>query len=205
MPDLGATDIVEITFEGKLDGQQTISTFHYAPQGIGGAFEIFSELSNFLERIRGAGKLYPAYRDIVSDQLTNLNVYAQVIYPIRYRYTNDGWADETGGVDALSMPCNVQGSITRTAERAGQRYTSHLALPALPVTAVENSFLTVDYLGDMSALAEQIKATIVLASGTEMRPCIFHPQFDPVKEWIKFTFPQATSRVQRRRTVGLGK
>lgn len=204
MANLDNNDVVEVTFEGKVFGQQTISTFFYKVNGVTVGIPIFTELSNFIGKIRAPGKLFQKYQNVTTDGLEDLNVYAQVVYPIRYRYTNDGELTQTGAVEEETMPPNVQASITRVAERAGQRYTSHLAVPAVPRTASIAGLLLTGYMTDLQALADEVIATIVLDSGVEMTPCIFHPQYTPVYEPLFLAFPQETIRVMRRRTVGLG-
>jgi hypothetical protein len=202
--DLAVNDIVEISIEGKINDQQTISTFHYRVGSISGAFPMFGQLAAFLTALRADDKLFNSYQHVTSDQLDRLNMYAQVIYPIRYRYTNDEAPDETGAVDSLAFPPNVQASITRAAERAGRRYVSHLAVPAVPIGAIVDGKVTDAYKLDLLSLANEMVASYVLPSGAELNPVIFHPQFSPIFDQITFAFPQTTSRVQRRRTVGLG-
>ena len=150
------------------------------------------------------GSLFEQYILMASEQLIDVQMYAQVVYPIRYRYTDGGAALTTGEEAVLAFPANVQGSITRAAERAGRRYVGHLAVPAIPVDKLENSLMTPAWLAQASVLAERITQTVVLADGTEMVPCLFNKATDPVWEPITFAFPQPTSRVMRRRTVGLG-
>ena len=202
--DLGANDVVLVTIEGKLDGQQTISTFYYKTRGVTAATPMFTALTDFITKLRGAGKLMEQYLVCVSEQMVDIQMYAQVVYPIRYRYTDGGFPLVTGQYETLSLPANVQASITRAAERAGRKYVGHLSLPGIPIEAVENSEITADYLLKMDTLAEKVLQTIVLADGTEMVPCLFNKVNDPVWVPITFAFPQTTSRVIRRRTVGLG-
>jgi len=202
--DLHVNDIVLVTFEGKLDGQQILSGFHYRVSQTDGSFPMFEELDEFIGRIRAPNKLFQLYQNIITDNLVDLQVYAQVIYPIRYRYTNAGEDTQTGAQDSICYPANVQASITRAAERAGRRYVSHLALPSIPIGAVENSLLTAGFLEDMNLLAVEMTKSVVLPTGAVLDPVIFHPKFDPVYSNIMLAFPQPTSRVMRRRTVGLG-
>jgi hypothetical protein len=203
--DLGANDIIEVVIEGRLDGQQTISTFHYRIASLDGAHPMMSELENLIGKLRAPNKLWEKYQNVTSDQLNHLNMYAQVIYPIRYRYTNAAEADQTGGVDSSAFPANVQASITRASERAGRAYVSHLAVPGVPIGALEVSQVTVDYKEALNELAEVMLQSVVLTSGTQLNPIIFHKELSPNYSDLVVAFAQDTSRVSRRRTVGLGK
>jgi len=201
---LGANDVVEVVIEGKLDGQQIISTFFYKTKDVTAATPMFTALDGFLTKLREVGHLFEQYLLCVSEQLIDINMYAQVVYPIRYRYTDGGFAMVTGQFEELSYPANVQASITRANERAGRSYVGHLAVPAVPITQIENSLIVDDYFDKLGVLSERMAQTIVLADGTEMVPSLFNKNNAPVTVPITFVFPQRTSRVIRRRTVGLG-
>ncbi len=196
--------IVEITFEGLLDGQQTMSLYHYKLTGTSGVTDGAAVLQLFIGQLREAGGLFPTYQDMCSDALTELQIYAQLVFPVRYRYTTDGQPSESGSVDSLAFPPNVQASITRAAEKSGRQYISHLSVPAIPILAIESGMMTAGFKEDMQAHCDQVVTPIVLIGGAEAQPVIWHRHAIPTDDPIVLAFPQNTSRVIRRRTVGLG-
>jgi hypothetical protein len=196
--------ICELSFEGLLDGQQTISTFHYRVNDATSVTDGAAVLAEFISATRVAGKLFPSYQAICSDQLTNLQIWAQLVYPVRFRYTTDGTPSESGAQDLLAFPPNVQASITRAAEKAGRKYVSHLSVPSVPITAIESGMLSVAYMDDMQPLVAAITEPYVLAGGVTFTPVIYHRNQNPSFDDLVLAFVQPTSRVIRRRTVGLG-
>lgn len=196
--------VVEITFEGRHQQQQTMSLFHYRVSGTTGVTDGEELIRNFITELRGADELFAIYSTILSTELRDLNVYGQLVYPVRYRYTSDGAPDVTGDTPGGAFPPNVQAAITRAAEKAGRKYISHLSLPALPLDSITDGKITNVFKANMEALCEVIPKVYVMPGGVEFTPVIWHRTSTPNDDPITFAFPQDTSRVMRRRTVGLG-
>lgn len=196
--------ICEVSFEGRLNGQQTISLFHYVVTDSTYITDGQAALEEFIQLLREAGGLFDNYRIPLSTELQGLNIYAQLVYPVRYRYTTDGQPDTTGDAPGGSYPPNVQASITRAAEKSGRKYISHLALPGIPMDAIDNGLIDPLFTASMNGLCDSIVQEHVLAGGATFTPCIWHRTSTPNHDQIVLAFPQPTSRVMRRRTVGLG-
>lgn len=201
---IGAGSILEMSYHGKVDGQLFISQLHYLfatgttiVDGEAAALEMIDNLNN-------AGNLSDDYLACIPDEVGGIRLRAQWITPIRYRYVVDPGGVRQGTVASPSMPSNVAVALTKTGEKANRHNIGTLHMPAVPASFIGDSLLTV--LGQIAydELCSDLPDNFILATGQDLRPVLFNRVAPSTSVQIVQAFPQDTSRVNRRRTVGLG-
>jgi len=201
---IGVGSILEMSYHGKLDGQLFITQFHYLfatgttiADGETAALEMIDNLNN-------AGNLSDDYLACIPDEVTDIRLRAQWITPVRYRYVIDPGGVRAGTVASPAMPSNVAVALTKTGEKANRHNIGTVHMPAVPTSFVGDSLVTV--LGQIAydELCSDIPDNFVLATGQDMRPVLFNRPAPGTSVEIVQAFLQLTTRVNRRRTVGLG-
>jgi len=205
---LSAADIVEVTLLGKCFEQDIQNKFHYAVTEVSGAPQ--SSLTSFTaldaDLIAGGGLLNlmlllaPEDYHLTGVRYQVISPVRQVSYPIVH--TQDGLNT------CNTAMCNIAFAITKRGDLAGRRNisTTHVIGTSDPSLA-QFGKITPAAL----ALAENIAAFMDNAveftvGGVDytLNPVIFHPT-DPLNPTpITSCIVQPTTRVMRRRTVGIG-
>jgi hypothetical protein len=198
------SSVLEYVIRLTVDGQECMSVLHYQYDSGSSIADGKAALTDFLNKMRVAGELNDKYRGCIPDEVTDITYRAQWITPQRFRYTFLAVAPEAGLVAAPTMPSAVSVAITKQAEAANRHGQGTLHMPAVPQSFVTDSM--VNGLGGLAYLdlCTKLILPIVLTGGQLMNPVLFRRDDPVLSETIITAFPQATTRVNRRRTVGLG-
>lgn len=200
--------ILECAVVGNVNAQTVISVLHYAvgsPSTIGDPQD---EQQDFIGAIVGTGTNHfiTEYLDCCSNQYTLEYVRAQFVANTRFRSTK-----ETIGVaGTIGSDCNRQntnGTITKQTQFAGRDQVGSIHMPGIPDNAVIHGYLSAGQAVKYGLLCDRLKLTVTgLLGGGTYYPVIWHRNITGPDnhDLVEQMFPQATSRVMRRRTVGLG-
>jgi len=206
MPDAADNSIVEVRLQGLYMGQVTMLTLHYRFSTIAGPWEMTASFTNLNAIFDGAGDLFLAYSDATNTGLTDLACFYQVIKPVRYLAYKFIPTTDHGTHGAAYLPPNVAHAITLRAVTSGRtsRGTKHIG--AQPTSFTEDGFLTADGLASMNGLRDQMIAEKDVNGDGSLTaiPVIYHRSNYLLSKDIFSGDPQPTTRVERRRTVGLG-
>lgn len=201
---VAAGSVIAISAEGTLHGQQVMTTFHYKenslieiPDGRLAAIEM-------LTKIHLAGGLAELYLACMSQAVNNVEWYAQWITPTRFAYIAWSGLPAQGTILEESMPPNVAQVATRRGDRANRHNISNLHLPGVPVPSVVDGRLNAIQADRLQQLATESCDPITLVTGNEMVPVAFWRGNPFSSAQVVEGYPQDTTRVMRRRTVGLG-
>jgi len=203
---LPANAIIAFTYRGSLLNQTTLNTVHYRVSNPSSIVTVKEEMEEFLKRFTAVGPndILTAYRQALPDNFFLRQAVLQPVYPTRYRrvaatLTQQGAADP-------SEVSNVQAAITFNTIKAGRNQIGGIRVPQTPANAQGGSWIpawlnTLEIVGD-------VFSTLLVAGlgGGSYQPVIFHrspnanPRWDDISDFIV----QPTTRVIRRRTVGVG-
>jgi hypothetical protein len=199
--------MLEVTLVQELAGQAVLNMLHYKLHFTGGSIDVdgvaaINHLDGLLNVAGGlTGKMSTA-------QVTDLiwkHVRYQWIFPTRYGFVELDPSPAAGAVVDTALPPNDGIAFTKRAERSGRQFigTFHMGgIAAGDLTAGEINGVR---LAAFNAVRDELKATYTYAPGGEQFiPVIYHraaPADSPV---VVNTVLQTTSRINRRRTVGLG-
>lgn len=193
---------VLITFRGTLFNQLVMNTFHYRLTGTVIA-DGAAALNTLLTASIALDNMYNAWLNAIGDEVLNCVREGQWIDPFRYRKQTFAPAAQQGTAGTTSTP-NTACVLTLASDEATRHGIGNKHLPGLPDSAMVGGTLGATQLGLMDALGTLAKATITQGANTFV-PVIYNRANPPASFDVKQQFSNPFVRVQRRRTVGLGK
>jgi hypothetical protein len=198
-------DKVLVTIKGRCYGQRILLTNMYRVSQTGAPLESANlQLGQLNDQVanKPGGSLLDAYRACLQGDYLTLEVISQVIAPVRIAYRSDVFTRP--GLAGAGTVANDSGAVTLRTAKAGrnQRSTKHIG--PVPDGVSQNGLLMIPFKGLLSALGESLSAPIqIVANGLTFTSIVYHKSTstsDDVVNWIVGD----QSRVQRRRTVGVG-
>jgi hypothetical protein len=202
---LGST--VEVTLRGVMFGQTILHVFHYQVTTASAILTVEAESLQIADDISqvGPGSFLANLRLIVPVALVYQESRAQGIDPIRYA-AQSFTLSLPGQGSSFAQSANSAAVLTKRTALAGRRYIGSLHLPMDPnndgvAGVISDPFrvLLLDFAANMLA---PLTATV---GGGVYSPVIYHrPPLLDAPTPIVSIIPQSTTRVMRRRTVGVG-
>lgn len=196
--------IAEVSVEMSVNGQNCMSLFHYYLEEEDPVTDGAALLVELLNWFAGGGGPFTAYEECIPDTVIDMSVYGQWITPTRYRYEIAAGGPFVGDVNSPPYPPNVSAAITKFGEAADRHNIGTLHMPAVPTTFIVDGMISAVGLGAYGGLASVLSNGFVSAAGHALSPVIFNRASPGDSPYIIGAFTQLTSRVNRRRTVGLG-
>lgn len=193
--------IIEASIRYTLNAQTLLSIFHYRlvtntnqadGEAVLNAFNsAFNDVAGVVDKIAGVTS-----QDLIIDQ-----VVLQAIYPTRFRRYVYEPVQTAGQIAEDSLPQNVSVAITKRADEASRHGIGTLHMPAVPPSYVEGGYLTALAVNEYTTVADEM---LVEYGTPEFEPVLFNRANPAASLRITAADVRNTSRVQRRRTVGLG-
>jgi hypothetical protein len=193
--------IIAVTVETTLNGQTMLNVLHYVLGTVGTA-DYIAALTALNTLLNGAGGLTDAMKACMSQDADFVSTMCQVVAPTRLVGVKAAVV-KSGSVLATALPQNVSAVITKRTDQASRRGIGSFHLGAIASTQVDAGYLTGPLIGNLTTLGNVIRST--LAVGTQSyTPCLWSPITPAETRILVSTTVQQTSRVMRRRTVGVG-
>lgn len=198
-------DKVLVTIKGRCYGQRILLTNTYRVAQTGAPLESANlQLGQLNEQIANAagGSVLDAYRACLQGDYLSLEVISQVIAPVRTAYRSD--IHTRLGQGGPGTVANDSAAVTLRTARAGrnQRSTKHIG--PVPDGVSQSGLLMLPFKALLSTLGQSLATPIqIVANGLTFTTIVYHRgsnTYDDVEGWIVGD----QSRVQRRRTVGVG-
>lgn len=191
-------DVLLFEIVGTLNGQTTISTFHYRWMADNSADQITEADADAAIRLT----LSTPYRECLTTDWTGLVTRTFVVKPsstvpaLVTTFTPDGT------VDPPTLPPTNAVCITRRASRRGPRGRGRVYLPAVPVAWTTGGLVTTTtaYTAFAEAMIDEIG---VAAPAGTLTPCLWSRATDLNSTVDAYTV-QSVLRSQRRRAIGVG-
>jgi len=203
---LAVNDIVQVTVEGRKDGQVLMNVFYYRVTAAPSTGTVADNITGFLNHLWAvdAGVLETLWTLVMPDDYTLQLARGQKIAPTREAYVEVLLVDG-GDIDVNPIEtANLAWVFVKQTEFAGRRGrgTTHMLLPTMDW--VTNGELNNEGASQRVGIATEIANTQVPASGGTFEPVIYHPGFSPVAHRITHCTIKQEIRVMRRRTVRFG-
>lgn len=198
--------VVEITMVGQIFNQTTMNVFHYVVGSSSTTVRYDTEMVDLLAQHwnNGVGTISEAIINSAPTAWTNTRMTAQAIHPERLVRITQLRGHE--GVRDVANTANLQASITFQTERAGRTEVGGKRFVMCDSDSLEGN-LTNAFKAFMTGIALECVADLNVAIGAGVyQPVIYHRAGPPALKYshIINAFVQDTTRVMRRRTVGLG-
>lgn len=202
--DISAGAVMQITFEGRLYGQQVMTVMNYIYKDtptLDGPSLI--EEAIIQVNVAGAG-LYDKYIACMSEDVQLLQQHYQFVSPVRYAFVTNIPAAGNGTIAQPAKTANISQVVTRRTQKAGRDQISNLHIPGVPTDEVNAGLLSNGQLDALQAFGTRSCEPLNLGGFVVMYPCPFK-RSDPASAPVLDTaYPQPTARDMRRRTVGWG-
>lgn len=197
-------DLVRVTIVGTLFQQTIMTVLDYKVTESSG--DTIRVVANALDAtFDAANDLYDSYRAVTPPEYTHTFTWIQTIRPTRF--TKSIFAVDSPGTNATSTKVsNVAAVITKRSELANRRGLGSVHMPIAPTASgVTNGKIVAPMRTLLNTLGDKIVLSRpILAGLTTLVPVIVNSGFAfPAVEYSDY-ITQDTSRVMRRRTVGLG-
>jgi len=193
--------ILEVTIKGRCFGQVCMNVFHYKLDSTFGIPDGDAAIEAFNVEWNDAADFLGAWAACTSFNLSIDQLVYQWIYPIRYHrvvHVPTGGVVQNAG-DALAA--NISTAVTKLSEKATRHSRGTLHMPAVPTTFIEEGELTAAgitaYDGFLPFVDNDYRTGTLL-------PVLFNRNQPADSERIFSARLERTSRVNRRRTVGVG-
>jgi len=199
-------DQVLVTINSTYFGQRIMATFGYAATVVTGVITEDAGVDSLLNFFCGGADVAERYYDCCSESVIGGPIWGQLIRPVRFaKRTHAAFGDGTL-TPASDQVSNVAAVITRRGNLATRSNISSLHVPApADLDYIQSGVITNAYKVFLDLLGTQMRAAITASGGDVVwAPAIINGP--PGGGWTRIvqTETQLTSRVMRRRTVGLG-
>lgn len=205
MPSLLLNDRVLVTAIGRLCGQRTMNTFLYRVSAATAGNDMGSSFVALHAELTKAGALWSALNAACPSNWTFEEAWYQVVAPARFRKGVSLVASQ-GGWQSAAQTANVHIAITRVGEQAKRKYVGGIRVPmATDAATSADGVPTPAFYTVVQALVNAMKLTVI----TVNPQVTFIPQVGAPRDAnqsidLYDAFYQRSTRVNRRRTVGLG-
>lgn len=202
------TSIVQMIIRGRYANQETMNVIHLSPVDPP-AGDIADGLAN-LEQIISSFDITPGgWSDLLSkcchENFSIDWIQAQYVWPTRMAYLRRATETTAGTLVGTEAPPNVSATITYQCDGVGRHQRGNQHIGGLRGEDVTEGRLALTLFDDLKTLADFLaEPTIALDVGFAYEMCIFQRAAPGASAFVTHNTVQTTSRVERRRTVGLG-
>lgn len=197
--------LIKVNWFGRCFGQRIILTTGYQKTAFLGALTTEQEMNGLIDDliVGGAVDLLTDYMACLPASYSLEEVRAQVVKTTRETAVQRVIVTPGTHASAATV-ANDSACITMKGEFAGARFRSNKHIGPIPDAASASGLLTGAFITKLNALAGALVSPSVLAGGQTYKPAVWGPEVVPTPHLLTAFSVGLQSRVQRRRTVGLG-
>ncbi len=205
MPTVSQGDITQITLDGRIYGQRTLTVLHYKVADFATTVELEEHYTGINSAMFGTLLDFEdKYLACCSNNFTLTRILTQVIYPIRYYARELFQSGKAGTVSSVSLPPGVSVSLTKRSLFSTSHSIGGVRMPAVPTTFTAAGELTSVGRTAYSILCDAIAAPQGTVAVNINIPIIFRRANPSLSEEVFTAFPQNTIRTMSRRVVQRG-
>lgn len=203
-------DIYEVIYTFTFTGQKTMFTLHYHLDSLSGSSP---SLADFIEGLRleldALGNISQQLAGCYSTNAVGGLLSIQKVYPARYlkREQSSGFPTGTNSAATSPLPPNVSMALTLRGDNSGRHFRGTKHLGCLGNNFVTDGIISAGGLLAMQELGDVLIVPLTFSVGgvtCVVSPVVLNRSAPNVSPVITSYVRGTTSRVQRRRTVGLG-
>lgn len=202
---IAINDLVRVNFIGQCFGQKIVLTHAYRKSAGNTALDFLTELGALVDELKVGGgvDLLTPYLACLPDDYQMVQIDAQKIKTTRYiKYSSPTVVNGTHISPATVA--NDSACITLKGELASRRSISNKHIGPVPDAVSNSGLLQAAYRTKLATLAEKMLVDMTVAGVNVYKPCIINGPNAIGYTEVEFYSIGLQSRVQRRRTVGLG-
>jgi len=202
--------VLEVASEMSVQGQTLLNIWHYQLIGATpGTYDGDDIVTAVIAEIGtgAADDLALLMRAYTNEACDYVRTKYQWVWPTRYAPVFSGVGAGPGTNVAQPLPANVAGVATLQSTLAGPAGRGRKHFGGLSVDDIDAGSITMALAGGIENVCQLMGQTIItggIAGGGNMLPIIYHRDVPTLSQiWDSFVV-RMTSRVMRRRTVGVG-
>jgi len=206
---VASQDILEVRMLQRMAGQVLMNVLHYR-LGVAGASIVEGNdvvIEAATTAFENAGGIISILKGISNQAWAYEGTIYQWIHTTRYTANRRNQGAGPGVVVGLAAPPNVMSTITKRSLFADRHGVGSIHIGGMTSTDITLGMLSAGRITNLSSLGELLILDIdvsAIPNALELTPIILNKSSPGASySWHEATV-QATSRVQRRRTVGLG-
>lgn len=200
-------DIVRVTWRGLCFGQRIILTNDYLVIGdINPITTVIEDLANIATVIAvgGADDKTTRYMAALPPQYTLTDLRVQKLWPTRSAYWQNTFVGVVGTHASPATVANDSAALTMRTPFSGRKHRGTKHIGPIPDAASAAGLLTAGYRGIMATLGNMLLESIAPAGAAGfLKPGIYNKPLSSITFTLNWIIGDQ-SRVQRRRTVGIG-
>lgn len=207
-PNIALNDIILLSFRGTYQQQRILFTHTYAVTAVPASPTPAADfVEDFLVNIQASPtNLSGGYLSLMPTNYTLQEIRAQIVAPVR-QVVQKLAIDDNGAANAASTG-NLAAVITLNTALAGRSQVSNKHIGPIPSDATNGGSISVAYKNAMDVFGSLLTTTVQSISGSgTATPVIYHrtpPVGTAIYDEILNFVSQTTTRVMRRRTLGVG-
>lgn len=197
-------NIVEVTTIFHDSNQVIMNLFHYKFFSGPVITDGRAALQDLMDAMQAGGGFTQKYAQCISQNIADINLFAQWIYTTRYSKKESLNPIGPGLVAADRVSPNLAVAITKRGDLANKHNVGTIHMGGVPNTFQEFGNVTAAGFLAYDDFRLTASASITTALGRVYHPLIFNREDPGASVEVSTTFTQTTTRTMRRRTVGLG-
>jgi len=203
---IAGQSILTAIIRGRHEGQEVMSIFPYRYNSQSPLNDGAAAIEAFHINFAGALGVWQKWRECVSALVVGIRLQYQWTHLDRFAYVEKIPAiGETGTVGGDAYPVNVSVAITKRTQNAGRAQVGTLHMPGVPITFATNGVIQAAATDTYTQLRLKMVEAISTANpAAEFLPVLFHKTAPALSPAFNQTALKPFTRVQRRRTVGVG-
>lgn len=203
---VAANDIIQLTVEGRKDGQAILNMFCYRVAAAPSSGTVSDNITALIAQLWDdpLGTWFTPWLNIMPDDYTLRAVRGQRLAPTRSAYV-EVLIQTVGNIaEDPIQTANMSWVFIKQSETAGRwaQSPTHMLLPSMGWAS--NGELTVGAATERAVFLALVPAVVAPGDGGSYEPVIFNPGRVPNFVRITHVTSKQEIRVMRRRTVGLG-
>lgn len=195
--------VLQLIINYQYCGQTCLNVTNWkmsgAPSGVDGR----TTLTNFLGAVNNLGGMQPHLAAALVDSVSFRDVSAQWIAPTRYAYITQPPSAAAGLLANDGLPPNVALALERANDDAGKINRGDLHIGGISTLHVADGLSTGQAALDFDSFLSDIVTPVTLFD-LVFTPVTNHRADPTLGKTLLYSRIQDTSRILRRRTVGLG-
>lgn len=204
MADISNGAVLEVVVHSTLNAQRQMTVLHYKLSDMSAPADQFVKLEAVDTRFALADGIYDAIAAASGNDCEFQEVQLQWIFPTRFAYRRFDSMPLIGQYPNICLPSNVAATITKKGVEAGRHSIGAVHLPNVPQETMVEGLFQAPYTTALEALATALKTPYTIATGGTLTPIIANRASLGGSKEVVTTVVQLSTRVQRRRTLGLG-
>jgi hypothetical protein len=201
---ISPNDVCEVTITAVLANQIVFWTHHYKYIDATVIADGNAELGLLTTALRTTSAVYTKLKGLQTSDVAYQEMRTQIVFPARRPYHSFDLRPDAGTKAPPTAPPNVACFINKQSSIVGRGRHGGWHICGVDLASISAGIMDPAYIALANVAAGLWNTDVLTTSGSHWHPVIFNPRNPTPQADIFGTFTERTSRIERRRTVGVG-